>query len=539
MPAAVRRSVRERAGVHMPLPGITPLAVAGLCLIIWLPLGVMVWSGVTGGRLPRLDARFWSLTLRTLAVAGGSAGLAALIGLPLGLALGRLRLPGNALLRAVQVGPLLVPSYVSAIGWLHVLGRSGLLNRWIAGLLGLERAPLNVYSVGGAIWILGLSAFPLVTLPVLSGLEGIDAELEEDVLLLGSRWDALRYVTLPLILPALLSGALLAFLVGLAEFAVPSFLSVNVYTVEVFARFAAFYDHAAGAAAALPLLLIALAAFCAERWLAGRRPRVALDVPYGAPRGFDPGRWRILALVACSVPVTLAVAVPVLALACRAPSLSDYRFAWEVAYREVINSLLFAPCAATVAVVMALPIAWSIARARIPASGQLVEAASLLPVALPGMLLGIGLIRIWNRPAPFVWMYQSPCIVILGQVARALPFAVLCLAGRWGQIPVALEEAARIAGASSARVLWSVLLPSLRSGLRAGWCLGLAAAMAELQTTLLVYPPGAATLPVRIFTLQHDGQAENVAALCMIMTAMAVLPAAAAWTMGRREEDQS
>ncbi|MCL6430388.1 MAG: iron ABC transporter permease [Anaerolineae bacterium] len=538
MSTLVRRLGGHRVPLRPRFSGVGLAAIAGLCLTIWLPLGVMVWGGLMGGHLPRLDARFWSLTLRTLVVAGGSAGLATLLGLPVGIALGRLRLPGNTLLRALQVTPLLVPSYVSAIGWLHLLGRSGPLNRWLVGVLALEQPPLDAYSVWGAIWILGLAAFPLVALPVLAGLDGIDPDLEEEALLLGSRWDALRYVTMPLILPVLLGGALLAFLAGLAEFAVPSFLSVNVYTVEVFARFAAFYDFAAGAAAALPLLMIALAAFAGERWLAGRRPRVGLDVPYGAPRGTDPGLWRAPAIVACMVPVVLAVAVPLLSLASRAPSFSDYRFAWEVACREVANSLLFAPCAATVALVVALPIAWSIARVTLPGTSPLVEAASLLPVALPGMLLGIGLIRIWNRAGPFLWVYRSPCIVILGQVARALPFAVLCLAACWRQVPVALEESARIAGASSAQVLWRILLPLLRPGLRAGWCLGLVAAMAELQTTLLVYPPGAATLPARIFTLQHDGQAENVAALCMILTAITVLPAAAAWALGRREEEQ-
>lgn len=514
-------------------------AAVGLAVPVWLPLGVMLWEAfAAGARLPALDARFWALSGRSLAVASGTAGLATLIGAPVGYLLARVELPGRAGVRALQVGPLLVPPYVAAIGWLHLLGPNGAINRALMGLLGLSTPPLNPYSVGGAVWVLGMAACPVVALPFAAALERANPELEDEARLHGGPWRVLWHVTLPLALPALISGVLLAWLVALSEFAVPSFFGVNVYTVEVFTRFGAFYDHRAGTMAAVPLLVLGLAAFWMQRVLNEQRSVAAVEAPLSlVPRRYS-GRWRWGALALCLLPALLGALLPLAALASRAPAPADYAFAWQAANGEVANSLLFAFLAAALAVAAALPIAWLVVRAPARGLGRAAEGLALAPLAVPGLVLGIGMIRLWNRGLPWQWVYRSPAIVVLGEVARALPFASVALAAAWRGLPPALEDAARLSGAAPLEVGRRLLLPLLRPGAVAAWALAFVAAVSELQTTLLVYPPGAATLPVRIFTLQHDGTVENVAALCLIQVAATALPAAAVWALaGRRERE--
>ena len=511
-------------------------ALGGLVVFVWLPLGVLLWEVLSkGARLPALDARALGLLANSLVVAGGAAALAVLVGAPLGYVLGRAELPGRSLLVGLQALPLLVPSYVAAIGWLHVLGRAGGLNTWLMAAFQLSRPPLDPYTAGGDVWVLGLATVPIVVLIVMASTEQLNPDLEEVGLLHAGPWCVLRHVSLPQLTPAILGAGLLVFLFAISDFAVPSFFSVNVYTVEVFVRFGAFFDFPAGTMAALPLLALALLAFAGQRRLVDRLPFGSGEAPQVGHRRLRLGRWAAPLACACALPALTATLVPLLALAWQAPSLQDYVYAWEVAGLEAINSLTFAALAATAAVALALPLARLVARGGL-VSSQTVEALALSPVAVPGMVLGIGLVRLWNRGGPFLWVYQSLGVVVLGGLARALPFAVAALAASWRQLPAIYEEAAKQQGASPAQATRFIVLPLLRSGLAVAWCLSFVAAITELPTTLLVYPPGCATLPVRIFTLQHDGRAENVAALCLILLVITVVPVLAVWQLGRARE---
>ena len=513
------------------------LAVAAIVVLVWLPVGILFWDAWVGGaRLAALDQRFWILLEKSVLVAGGTAMLAALIGLPIGLLLARVQLPARPALRALQIAPLLVPSYISAIGWIHIAGRNGELNRWLGKWLGGPGPVIDLYTPAGVIWILGLGAFPIVTLIVIAALEHTSPDYEEEARLVAPCGTVLRAVTLPLITPALLAAMLIVFILALGEFAVPSFLGVNVYTVEVFVRFGAFFDYRAGAVAALPLFVVVLLAFAAQRRLGNRWETAGEQGSQTTGRLLDPGVWRWPACAFCLSAPALAAGAPLLALAGRAPALQDYALVWQTARAEVYNSVLFAVLAATLAVGLGLPLAAWVVRARAGALRATGEWLILSALAVPGAVIGIGLIRLWNRGVPLVWIYQSLWIVVLAMLTRALSLAAIVLASAWRQVPVVYEEYARVEGASPLQAFGRVLMPLLRPGLAAAWSLAFVAAMTELQTVLLVYPPGHATLPVRIYTLQHDGIAENVAALCLVFLAVTLVPVGVAWMLGRSRE---
>jgi len=496
----------------------------------------MFWDAFTSGARPSaLDQRFCSLLWQSVLVAGGTAAFAALLGLPTGFMLARVQFPGRAVVRASQVLPLLVPPYISAIGWMHMVGKNGALNRWLSGLLGLAEPLINLYTIGGVIWVLGLSMFPLVSLIVMAALEHTSPDFEEDARLYASNWQVLCFVTLPLITPALLSAMLIVSILTLGEFAVPSFFAVNVYAVEVFTRFGGFFDFRGGTIASLPLLLIVLTAFALYRWLASQWLTAGVEGSQVMTRPLAIGRWRWLAMAFCWFPIILAVVLPLCALAWHAPAVADYTFAWSVAQSEATNSLEFSILAATLAVVLGLPVASLIVRSHARPS-TVSEWLTLSSLAVPTTVLGIGLIRLWNRGVPFVWVYHSLWIVVLAMLARPLPLAVLALAAAWRQVPVVYEEFARVEGASLMQIARRVLFPLLRPGLIVAWCLAFVVAITELPAVLLVYPPGHATLPVRIYTMQHDGVAENVAALCLILITITWVPVGIAWLLARTTE---
>jgi len=493
---------------------------------LWLPCLLVLGEAVGSAASVSPDARQGTLLGRSLLVAGGSAALAVLLGAPVAVTLGRLRPPADGLLRGLQCAPLVLPPYVTAIGWLHLLGHSGSVTAFLSSALGGAVLP-DMYSEGGVIWVLGLWLYPLVALGGLAALQSAPQELEEQALLVARPGRVMVDITLPQAAPGIAAGAVMAFILALGEYTVPSFLSVNVYASEIFVRFGAFFDFAGGALTALPLLAISLgcAALLRARYLRAL-PSPALP---GQETPLGRGGWRLAGTAISFLLPAIAVGLPLAALGSRAPQLTDYAQAWQIAREDVIHTLEYAALAYSLGVALALSLGRALARPPRGRTAGALEGSILGSAALPGAVLGIGMIRFWNRGAPFAWVYGSAAVVVLAEVARALPFIVALLLTAWRRLPREYEEAAICLGAGERRVWRSIIWPQLRPMVLATWGLGYVLAAADVQATLLVYPPGCGTLPIRIYTLQHDGIMSNVAALCCLQVAAMLFPVLALW----------
>ncbi len=157
-----------------------------------------------------------------------------------------------------------------------------------------------------------------------------------------------------------------------------------------------------------------------------------------------------------------------------------------------------------------------------------VDSLTLFLFALPGTVIGIGLISLWNRP----WtnfIYSTPMIVILGYLAKYTALTSRISVTQLAQIPPSMEEAARIAGAGWFRRIALIVAPLARRGLMAGWLVGYIFSLRDVGITMLVYPAGQETLPVRISTLMANGSPQLIAALCMVMITATLLPAGVMW----------
>jgi ABC-type Fe3+ transport system permease subunit len=340
--------------------------------------------------------------------------------------------------------------------------------------------------------------------------------------LVAKRLILFRCITLPLLAPSIASGFLFVFLLALVEFAVPSLLQVNVYAVEIFGRFSASYDSAEAAAQALPLLMGGAAIVAGwALWIRPRQGRLPGRASGSALRPSAGWAWRVG--VAWSwVLVSGASFLPLGLLFRQSLPLSSYREVWQTAHDEIASSLLLAALSATALTVLALAMAYLSRTRSITARAYL---SSLLPFLVSGPLLGIGFILVWNRPGMPSWIYDTPAVLVLACVARLLFFAYLALRAALHDLPPRLEEAASVLGVPWWRQVFGILIPLASPVIVGVWGLGFVFSLRELDTAVLVAPPGWTPLSVRLFGLMHYGPSRFVAALSVVTAAIILFAA--------------
>jgi iron(III) transport system permease protein len=389
----------------------------------------------------------------------------------------------------------------------------------------LERDVLSgwTYSLPGAVIVLSLVLYPLSMLATEVATRGIDGRLEEAALLVAPRGRVFRRITLPLASPAILAAALVIFVLAVSDFGVPGLLRVRVYTTEVFTAFAALYDFGRAALLTVPLLVLSVliagwaAVLAGDRLVVSRRwigvPALALD------------EWKRPAAAAVVVMVALALVLPVVVVGREALGARSFPDAVVESSDAIVNSLVLAAGGAALVVALAVWIGYARARAH-PRVGQLADVSLVVLFALPSTVVGIGLIGLWNRPGLLGAVYGTDVMILLAYMARLVPVAVLALAAGARLVPVAHEEAAAVSGAGWLRTMWRIVFPQMSLALGAVWVITFVLAFGELGATILVAPPGEATLPIRIYTLIANAPAAQVAALALLQACVALAPLA-------------
>jgi iron(III) transport system permease protein len=452
-----------------------------------------------------LDARQQGLLWNTTVLGLGTALLATAIGTPLGLALARVPLRGKPFLRVALAVPVLLPPYIVALAWTY-----------------LDFFPEWTYSLFGAIVVMSLVFYPLSMLATEVALRRIDGRFEEAAVLVARPGVVLRRITLPLAAPSIVAAALIIFVLSVSEFGVPGLLRVRVYTTEVFTAFAALYDFTRAIVLSLPLLILCVivatvaVALFGERLVSGRRvsgmPPVLLDT------------WRRPAGGAAIAVLATAVGVPVIVLVREALGAESLLTVFEGSSAAIANSLLLAVIGATAVVTVAAWPGYARARAR-TRMGRWVDALFIVVFAVPSTIVGVGLIGLWNRPGTGV-VYGTDAMFIIGYLARFVPVAALAIAAATRYVPISHEEAASVSGAGFFRTMTRIVIPQIRHGLVTAWVIAFVLAFGELGVSVLIAPPGEATLPIRIYTIIANTPPSHVAALALLQTTVILVPVA-------------
>ena len=476
---------------------LPPLFMLSAIAVSSAPLAIL--------RSALLDNRQQSLLYTTIGIGSGTAAVATAIGVGLGFVLARIALPFKPALRIALIAPAALPPYVIALAWTHIAGSVA-------------------FTAIGAIVVLAVAFSPLSMLATEVGLRRIDPRLEEAALLVTTPARVLRRVTWPLLLPIVTSAALIIFVLAISEFSVPGLLRVRVFTTEVFTAFASLYDFGQAAALSLPLLAVSvIVAGCAaigvgDRLVTSRRP-----VRGALADAFDGWRWG--GAVAVGIGIVTMLGVPLAALVGEAFRATSIVPIVRNSRDAMINSLSLALLGATAVTTLAAVIGY--ARARVNStSGAVLDAFWIALFTVPSTVVGIGLIRMWNRPGALGAVYGTSAMLLLAYLARFVPVGALGVAAFVRSVPDSHEEAAAVAGAGWLRTMTRIVLPQIRVGLLAVWVIAFILAFGEVGTSILVAPAGESTLPIRVYTLTANAPPGQVAALALFQAIVVIGPLA-------------
>lgn len=521
--------------------------IAILCVLIVLPMAWLLifgfgdkQGGVTLDNFIKLfsDPSFAEPLVTTLIIAFSVGAICCLIAAPLGWLVSRTDMPLRRTVRVLVIASLVTPPFVGAIAWeMLAAPNSGLLNQLYRILTGAppDVALFDIYSLSGLIFVISCYTFPYVFILVANALDRMPGELEDASSMLGGgRWATAWRITVPLALPTLVAGALVAFLQALNLFGSPAILAIpagfHTLTTKIWSLFQFPPKPELAAAAALPLLILTIVLLRTQSWILGRRGYSVVGGKYGAPRVVRLGALKWLALAFGLLVLMMPVVLPYLALlntafariASRLITLDTFTlhnfhftfFQLSSTMPALKNTFLLAGLSATLCALLALVIAYIVARQAVRGHRALGFLATA-PLAIPGIVLGVGLFLSYTRPP--LQLYGTLWILLLAYITIELPAAYQQLRSAFHAVHPELEEASRILGASRLRSLADITAPLLRSGVIATWCIVFVAVIRELSAAVILFTSETKVVSVLIFDLKESGDIGAIAVLSLAM----------------------
>ncbi len=548
----VRRALRLRRPTVAPYHVVLGLLVLGLAWLTVVPIARVFIASFTSTRSAfngaltlanygRIfgDPTTYELLGSSFVFALGSCALGCGLGTGLAWVIERTNTPWRRMFYVLALVPLIVPGIVTTIAWIFLLSpQTGAINAALRAGLGLPSAPFNVYSLGGMIWVEGLSSSPLVFLLVSSALRLMDAALEESASMSGANpFRTFRTVTVPLMLPAVASVVLIVLVRGLEAFEVPALIGlpsrIFVFTSRIYQAIAlAPPDYGLATALATILALISLAGIVVYQRVTRQAQRFATVTGKAfRPKRVDLGWWKYVTLSGLIVYSVLIVALPLLVLVwmslvpfTSAPSVQMLGRLTLQNYQQMIalpnvavalrNGLIVSSATAIGAVVMSGAVAWISLRSRLPGR-RVLEALAFVPIAVPGTVLGAALLALYvGLPIP---IYGTLGVLFLAYMSRFLPYGMRIASNSLIQVHAELEEAAAVSGASWTTRFRLILFPLLRPGLLAGAIYIFIVSFRELSSSAVLTGPNNTVMAVLILELQESGRYPQVAALSVLM----------------------
>ena len=474
----------------------------------------------------------------------GVALVSALIGFPLGVARGLLNLPLPRLWDLLFLIPFLTPPYIAALSWMLVLQTNGYLQQ----LTGFNLNDV-LFSQTGIVLVMALNIFPVVYFAVSRSLLASGQRLALVARVHGaSPGRAFWHITLPMLSPSLAAGMLLAFTLAIEEYGVPAALGtragVLMLTTDIEKKLAEWPIDLSGASMlSVVLVTLALSAWWLQKKLTGNQDVTSITGKPTENMGADAGSFTLPIVALLGLTGFVAVILPgasmalsgVLGTLSGGVSLANLTASHYAALfsqqgdalSALGTSLSLALGAACITGLLGLLAAWLVVVQKIKGHG-LVDALSLMPAALPGVVVGVGLILLWNQPFWPVSPYNSWAILLLSYCCLLLPWPVRYVGSALRQLGGNLEPAARVHGASALQALRFIVLPLVSPAMLAAMLMVFAIASRELVTSLLLAPAGTQTVSVfiwRQFEQGSVGQGMAMATLTLLTGLVLMLTA--------------
>ncbi|WP_018931266.1 ABC transporter permease [Gracilibacillus lacisalsi] len=473
------------------------------------------------------DSKTWSVLTDTILIVIGSTAISVILGVLLAWLVAYTDIRAKKWMQVFIILPFVIPSYISTLAWTQFLGANGLYGKLVS-VLPFSLEPINLYSMGGIIFVLGFSHYPLVYLLSVSVFRKVPREVEQAARVSGaSGWRTFLKVTVPLALPGIASGGFLAFLANLDNFGIPAFLGIpaqiDVLSTYIYQQVVGFGPSAFQRAATLSVLLgiIALCGTLVQWLLLKKSKRLETTVEDKKPR-VQLGKaknliefllWSFFLLTSLvpfiSMLMTSLLAAYGLDFTWENISLKNYQFVLEnspKAKRAIGNSLQLALVTTIIGVVIGTAFAYY--RVRKPNRwSQFSEMSISLPYALPGTVMALAMIFAWMEPVPG-WnpgIYGSVMILFIAYVTRFLILQVRGSITAIMQVDVSMEEAAMVSGSNGWSKWRKILIPLLLPSVLSGAFLVFLTALTELTVSSLLWSSNSETIGVVIFSFEQSG----------------------------------
>ncbi|EAR52752.1 hypothetical protein OG2516_00959 [Oceanicola granulosus HTCC2516] len=451
---------------------------------------------------------------------------ACLLGIPLAFFTARFHIRGRAWISTLAILVLVAPPFIGAYAWIMMLGSNGFITNFLESL-GISIP--TIYGAHGIILVFTLKFFPFVFLMTQTALNAVNKSFEDAAENLGcTPWQRFRQITLPLVFPAISTGAIICFVLAIADFGTPAILGRGFRTLSTIA-FAAYRSELGGlptmaVTVSIIMMAISMLALLAQRRILARR-RYASSLTNLPVRQKLTG-WRNVAVhLSCHATVLIAM-LPTLVvvytsfLKTNGPvfvggyGLESYARIWRTAPEAITNSFVFSIAAVILITVFSALISYIIVRRETAASGAF-DFLMMVPYLVPGVVMAIGFVTTF-RSGVFSG-FSVGALLILLYFIRRLPYGVRSTTSSLRQIKPSMEEAAVNLGAPPLMAFLKVTVPLIVPGLVVGSLMGFITAINELSGTLIIYSSGTITMPVQIYLAVLDGEFGLAAALSTLL----------------------
>jgi iron(III) transport system permease protein len=505
----------------------TPYLVLGLALIILVvfivyPLSKVVFSSfIELGDAPSLRnltlanfSQFSTSTLyrsaffNTMTVGLVCVLSSCLIGIPMAYFVAKTQTPLKTFFLTLGTLPLILPPFVGAYSWILLFGRQGVVNYFLDAVFGFTLP--DIYGAPGVIIAITMSTYPFIFLLTYGALISADPYIEESAEIMGaSRWRVIRTVTLPLVVPAIVAGALIVFMRSVGNFGVPAILGGNFYVLPTLIHFqvTGFFNLNAAAAIAMVNVVLVAAAILLSQYVTAKRSYVTITSTTQAARISSSKFLKWVGTVFCFAVIFFSLLPHITVIftsftegwaGTRYPtkfSFENFRRIFDIALVPIRNSLFLSTTATLIASVIGTLLSYINVRKNLKAR-WILDLTVMLPFILPGIVVGVAILVGFSSGLLILsgtWM-----IMVVGFFIRRMPYVFRSTTASLTQIDVAVEEASTITGASWLTTFRKITLPLMAPGILAGAVISFATLMGELSTTVILYSARWKTISVAI-----------------------------------------
>lgn len=482
----------------------------------------------------------WTALINTVVISGLTTLFGVILAFPLAFLVGRTDMYGKKFFRTLFVTTYMVPPYVGAMAWLRLLNpNAGVLNKFLMQVFNLSKAPFNIYTVGGIVWVLTCFYYPYAFITISRAMEKMDPSLEEASKISGaSPIKTLMTITIPMMTPSIIAAGLLVFVASASAFGIPSIIGApgQIYTVTT--RIIDFVhigsEEGLNDAMVLAVFLMAIAniVLYVTTFVIGKRQYITMSGKSTRPNIVELGKWRMPITVIISIFSFFVVILPFVTVALtsftvnmgKPIGLSNMSMsAWNKVFSRASilsstkNSIIAGLATAFFGIVISCIMAYLLQRTNVKGK-RIPDFLITLGSGTPSVTIALALIISMSGKFK-INIYNTLTIMIIAYMIKYMLMGMRTVVSAMSQVHPSLEEAAQISGANWLRMLKDVTVPLIGASIVAGFFLIFMPSFYELTMSTLLYSSNTKTIGYELYIYQtyHSQQVASALATAILL----------------------